>query len=1294
MLLLLLLVAGVTNTLAQDVTISPTTGSLMAALTQEGESGSAAGNSSTWKHNQLALTLTVADFCNITSGGEIANPAGNLNTNSAGELTICGGNAPDVYMAISLPKGFRFTGYEMVIANNINGRSANGRTRYAQQKIFYETSNLSYLARTTNMDYDNADDYRNFTSINTAIGSNNAHYLAVARSKSSNAYVMRGANEDNEADFYVITRTSMAADGSDMGNHLYFRLSHADNNGVGITLKSARFYFTAEGDFNEEVAPEAKPGSITTEGKNYMLAPFTTGKLDLGDVSLDENGHYTYNYMNVRDMTANNVIYESGAVTTAGALPETPGEGGIYGVYNGGNYYYGLKNNNTNEYYFVECPTTAPTSSGEDSHVGFRITGAKVNYTFGQEQRAGTYPVTKEYEGFYIHSSVSYRNDWGENETANLYLRSNGEATTNKDFAAVWFIDEEGHIRTGNNGGTYLTWTGTGTGTRTVSTINSSTSAKTFTIPGGYIAFNEGQSTFRLQGQYYRSGWDYVSNFRFNSNNSSNKATRMRSGTPVSISGGNVTQDAFNPTPYTLTVYDKDGTTVKETVNVGDGTNGTKKSGTVELTNLNNDAIKFKVEGLEGTDAKALITVELTMQALDPYIDQMSVVVYDPQTNVGTEENPQSLRLSQGFTASDFSVSGGEFDFYLPGVCSGHEVQITFEDLYSHYADESYTVTKDGFKGSADHFSRFNFVKSDHYNAFNNADGTFNNIYDNYSEAANPQKTRVKVGTVGTAPFKFNNAADVSAGRADYFIEYPFSLEAYAAAPNHGSFIEQKFTVSSTVQKKTSYVFTTDETAYNIAPTKATQHRVYAFYTMVVNVKSETYHPQVTFDKIYDQTLYDGSEGKPATDAFYRATVTAVDGNNNAGYATTDDIFKIIDAAVKNETASSGTVKEGEGTAERTIGTYTGKDKDLTSAKQLLCLDFSNLKGVFQITTEQHGSMDDYSNTNAANCLIFLPVNATAPNNNVAYKTPEGSFRAAHDIILTDKQPFYSPYNISVDAAQKIEYKRLLTTDKYGKPQNASLILPFAITLTEGKHTNADGTSFTIHTMRATEALAKDEDGSDYAFAPDLDNVSLTTANTPYLVKMDENGNSSADGVTFTVSQTGGTIIASTAMNESDYTFAGNTSKGSVDGTEYNLIMKGTYSGQKVPKTDNIFYFANNEFVNSADYKYNAPINVRPFRAYFAGNGTKNSAKLASFGLVFEDGIGTTGISTLDKNPDLMVIPGSGVITMTSTKEQNVRVHSTSGVMVNNTKLQAGETQTIQVPAGVYVINGVKIIVK
>ena len=1271
---------------AQDVTISPSTGSLMAALTQEGEAGSAQGWSSTWKHSQLALTLTVSDFCNTTKGGEMVNPAGNIILDSQQNLyVVAEGPACDLFFSVSLPKGYKFTGYEIVLLNNITGRTISGAEIRNANKIFFETDDLSRNVGTTQMVYNNANDYTYYSTIRDEIIANNSHYLAVARKEGKEDGDFRMANSNEGNTEYVITRTSTAADGSDMSNHLYFRLSHSSRHSgeaySGVTIKSARFFFTAEGNFDETVGPEAKPASITTTGVNYMYAPFTTGKLDLGDVQLDENNHYTYNYMNVRDLEANNVIYQADAVS-GGALPATPGTGGIFGVYNNNNYYYGLKNNT----YYVETPITAPTTAGEgsDSPIGFRITGAKVNYAFGQQQSSGTYPVTKEYEGFYIHSSVTRSNN-----TYNLYLTSSAGVSQNTSGAAIWFIDEDGYIRTGNQGGTYLTWSGDGA-TRTVSTTNNKSSAKVFTVSGSNINFNEGQTTYYLQGQAAGS-WTISLSFRFNSNNPKNKATRLRSGTTISISSGSVTAPAFTPAPYTLTVYDMDGTTVKQTVSVS----SSNTSGTVELTNLNNDAIKFKVEGLQGDDAKALITVELTMQALNPYIDQMSVVVYDPETNVGTEEDPQPLRLSQGFTASDFSVSGGEFDFYLPGVCAGHEVQITFEDLYSHYADESYTVELDGFKGSAKNFSRFSFVKSLHYNAFNNEAGTSNNIYNNYSEAATPTQMRVKVGTVGTKPFKFNNAADVSAGRADYFIEYPFSLEAYAAAPNSGSFIEQKFTVSSTVQKQTSYVFTTDETAYNIAPTTATQHRVYAFYTMVTNVKSETYNPQVTFDKIYDQTLYDNSEGKPATDAFYRATVTAVDASGNVGYATTDDIFKIINAAV-NGTAQTGTVTEGEGEEERTIGTYTGKDAKLSSAKQLLCLDFSNLKGVFQVTTEQHGSMDDYSSTNAANCLIFLPVNATAPNNNVAYKTPEGSFRAAHSIILTDKQPFYSPYNIQVDAAEKIEYKRLLTTDKYGKPQNASLILPFALTLDNGKHTNGDGTSFTVHTLQATNAFTK-QAGSDYAFAPALADVKTTTANWPYLVHVD--ANSSTDGVTFTVSQSGGTITATTAMDETDYTFSGNEPSGTADGTTYYLKMKGTYSGQKVPKANEIFYFANNEFVNSIDYNYNAPINVRPFRAYFATTkkeAASSTAKLVSFQLIFEEGMGETptGVKSLDKNPDLMVAPGNGVIIISSTIDQNVRVNSTSGVLVNNANMQAGETRTINVPAGIYVINGVKIIVK
>ena len=1249
--------------------MSPSTGSLMAALTQQGESGSAGGWSSTWKHQQLALTFTVADFCNVTQGGEIQNPAGNMAVHN-GQLVVSTGQSPDLFMSATLPKGFRFTGYEIVVLNNLGGVRILDTSHSNCNMILFETDDLSRNVGTTQMVYNNANDYNYYTTIRDEIYANNPHYLAVARKegKPNGDFRMAQQNEGNTE--YVITRTSMAADGSDMSNHLYFRLAHASNVFFGVTIKSARFYFTAEGDFTEKVSPKAEPTSVTTTGVNYMYAPFTTGKLDLGDVSLDDNGHYTYKYYNVRDLEANNVIYESGAVTTAGALPATPGTGGIYGVYNDGKYYYGLKNNTTDAYYFVETPTMAPTSAGDgsESPVGFRITGAKVHYAYGVDATGGPEPIIGKYDEFTI--SYTYR--------GTTYYLGNGyglSPTTN------WFMDDNGRVRCGTNGENYLTIAYNYYYSAYLTTTTTPEEATKFKRNGGYLQvdggdYNNYYVSYRSQ-NYPSSYWG------LRSANNNQPVTASNTGTQAPITVGTVNVPAFTAKPYTLTVYQKDGTTIEETAYVGEaGTTVTidgvehqrVESGTVELTNLNNDAIKFKVEGLQGDDAKALITVELTMQSLDPYIDHMSVVVYDPQTNVGTEEDPQPLRLSQGFTASDFSVSGGVFDFYLPGVCAGHEVQITFEDLYSHYADESYTVAKDGFKGSADHFSRYNFVKSDHFNQFGT---TTNNIYSNPSEAATPTYTRVKVGTVGTAPFKFNNAADVSAGRADYFIEYPFSLEAYAAEPNKGSFIEQKFTVSSTVQKKTSYVFTTDETAYNIAPTTATQHRVYAFYKMVTNVKTETYNPQVAFEKIYDKTLYVDSEGKTATDAFYRATVTAVGASGNVGYATTDDIFKIIDAAVKG-TDASGTVKEGEGTQERTIGTYSGKDAKLTSAKQLLCLDFSNLKGVFQVTTEQHGSMDDYSGTNAANCLIFLPVNATAPNNNVAYKTPEGSFRAAHSIILTDKEPFYSPYDIQVDAANKVEYKRLITTDKYGKVQNASLILPFAIKVDDsGTHVNPDGSMFSLHTMQETASLQL-IGGTTYAYFPGLSDVKTTEANKPYLVQLSEN--SSEDGVCFVVSQTGALIKATTDMGV-DYTFTGETSTGTATAGEaqgdYTFVSKGTYSGAKIAKGENVFYFARNHFVNSANLNEGyTDVKIAPFRAYYASSTT--GAKLASFDVIFGEGLG-------DIPTGLQAVEAANVVDM------NAPVYDLQGRMVATSYRELTEKK---VQRGLYVVNGVKIMIK
>ena len=156
--------------MAQDVTISPSTGSLMAALTQEGEAGSAQGWSSTWKHEQLALTLTVSDFCNTKKGGEMANPAGNIILDSEQNLyVVAEGPACDLFFSVSLPKGYKFTGYEIVLLNNITGRTISGAEIRNANKIFFETDDLSRNVGTTQMVYNDANDYTYYSTIRDEI---------------------------------------------------------------------------------------------------------------------------------------------------------------------------------------------------------------------------------------------------------------------------------------------------------------------------------------------------------------------------------------------------------------------------------------------------------------------------------------------------------------------------------------------------------------------------------------------------------------------------------------------------------------------------------------------------------------------------------------------------------------------------------------------------------------------------------------------------------------------------------------------------------------------------------------------------------------------------------------------------------------------------------------------------------------------------------------------------------------------------------------------------------------------
>ena len=1144
------LAAFATNVQAQNVTIRANNGSTVAAVKSSGPEDTffSLGGFATWQHEQLSMVLTVSDNTDLTPNLQLDNPANNLFANGE-KMQIAKGrvnNANVCYATISLPKGYRFTGYAISFT----------KPRNAQNSEFNTGNNGSE---------------------ESTFGETNSTFTTFTTPSSTDTYTNRSITIGGAAQ--TISRTEQTE--GDMGNVLYFRLSNPSSSRALIQFESAEFWFTAE----ENYSPVTPAGDVAA--RSAVDVPFSTSRVDFGPItSRTYNGatRVSYSSANVTDLEANFLLYEAGSIKDGTGIDGISGKVVEYkeGSISSEGGYFKVGKADQEQIYFIESPSYVEVSDGTQVPVGYRITAAKFEY-------ANKITASRTFRITYRSGNTTY------------YLNTNGRFTTTQ---VTWEMDEEGYI---SSNGQYLYF-------------NNGYAATQSTKPGASerFAIDSNNNIYQVQYPeyfitYYSSGGYNATRYGMISNTSGEKASYNEISTSTETH------------TFTLKVYDKTGASVYATKTDGNGT--------VEITGLNNDAVKFGVQGI------GLVRATLTLQALDPYLDQMSVICQD--------EQEAAIRMNQTFTASDFSVSGGEFYFYLPEEAHNHSVAITFEDLKSKYFDETY----DG--GSASSTSRINFVKSAHYNAFGASN---NNIYTNTSEAANAQLERLKVGIVGTEKFKFNNADEVGTSGGTYK-EYPFSLEKYAASPNNGSFTDMKFTVTTEDQVKTRYVFTTDETRYNIAPTTAVQHRAYAYYQMIVHVQTATYEPKVKFTKIYNNTLYRDSEGATKTDSFYGVEVTAIDGSGNPGYASTTTIFEKIAAAI---------------TAGKDDFNNTDLPTGENGAKQIIYLDFSQLKGVYMITDASHPSMESFAGTNAANCMIFLPEGSSAPNNNVAYKLKSGSFMAANNIVLTDLQPFYTPYDIQVDAANSVTYTRKKTFDKYGAVQHASLILPFSMTVnSSGTHTNVDGTTFSLHTMASGKALTVKDDQL-VAYFPELSNVTITEANTPYLVKL-----SSATDANemFVVSQKGATISKTTDM-ATDYSFTGQTASnvvvtgGNAAGT-YTFTFKGIYAGQQIPKANNIFYFANNVFVSSKDYKY-GDINVAPFRAYYASPAA--GAKIASFGISFEDDGETDAIFAVDA---------------ASMIDVNAPVYDLQGRKVATSYREAKGLQS-----GMYVVNGVKIIVK
>lgn len=1359
----ILLVMGATNGWAQNVTISPTSGSLVSGEMDGHDTGYALLLSSLWQHEQLSLTMTASDRDGLSEGGEITKPGSVLGVSSDGKrLTIIGGHRPS-YLVVSLPKGYRITGYRLTLINDLVGDNvipSQLPTGATQPDSHYRTLNSGYeilsgntaimrfyevkpwqtdhtnsrcTGGTDGMGY-NATQVR-YIALGSnwedgQIGTTESDVLATAAyGKLGDADYDADINpSDDGKEFY------MERFGDDMGNQLYFRLVK-NYSFYGLSIKSFEILFTAEGTFEADVTP-----GVVGAAQHVVKSPFLTSKLDIGKMELNTDTHtgaqrYTYNENNVKDIVAYTYLYQQGAVVGGKPTEDVDIPARINPVRVDNRDLYALGNDT----YFIETPVEVETQSGWPAPVGYRIVGAKFNYLWGSDTDA---------EDITLPNAVQITSG------NNRYLRTTDlKFQRGSDNTTVWQVDDHGNIYTGaDNNRRYLSCYGDDENVRTVTTSTSATGAAAkwnlhfdeTDITNHYVYYEDSHGS-----RYYLRG----------ENNSSNTVQVVKNLTQNSRAtysqNGNGTHTihipAFHPGSYTLKVYDKEGNYAEDSD--GNPTKGMKAvvsdesaaGGTLELKGLNNDAVKFEITGLtpytkDGVtiNPQALVSVTLQMQALDPYIDKMDIVCTD---------NNNVLELRQEFTANDFSVSGGKFIFYVPKDYAGQELTFTFKDLYSKYGDNTY------YDGTRTGYSRYCYVTSEYFKQFDGYtdgnEGLYSTLYKN-SGPNYPYDTKVYTSTAGNIRFKFNNAEDLGKpGAQNFLIENPFSVANYLnttdpdfdSEENPGStaepaaFITCKLKAVPATDQNSDifYVFTADETRWNIAPTTAWQHRAYAFYRMDIELRAKTFTPEITVKPIYEKTLY-SKDGSDVEDSMWGIELETTDpdesGKKVEGYLS---IQEILDHIKGRE--ASGDIPAITGILDEN-GVNGPK-----SMKEILYIDATKLKSILNSSKTEPGSttptvlnLQTLRNEMAANALIFLPENTTSTLDNVAYKTSGVTYHAGKNIVLTDKQPFYSPYDIQVDPANHATYTRELTLTEYGKDENATIMLPFTLALENGLHTNEDGKcSFTVNTMEDGAQMATTTGGSvDYgtAFFNAL-TTSKTEANKPYMIHVESIEGTTSEGntISFIASQKGSSIVKTPepATTPEDHCeepdeegntnvmtpifsgklIMGEQTNGKYKEDSYQFTNYASYSGGKFDRavSEDVFYFAKNKYLNLhtliGSKRY---LMSYPFRGVYTyskptSDPTSGAKLMKGFYISYdldemEDAGFITRLEDLGTKADMMIRSGKGFITITATADQKFTIRNLSGMTLRNVNVNAGNTTTVNLPAGIYLVNNTKITVK
>lgn len=750
----------------------------------------------------------------------------------------------------------------------------------------------------------------------------------------------------------------------------------------------------------------------------------------------------------------------------------------------------------------------------------------------------------------------------------------------------------------------------------------------------------------------YNDGW--VASSTTSSSSRPSNANKLQTRTITTTTGVSYTAGNFTATPYTRENTAMDG------VNVNDD----NTSATIDLTNYNNDALHFSISGL-GDDEVALYNVSLMLLPLNPELQHLSVA-----SKVGDDEvHPNTT----SFSSENFEFNDkANVTVIVPETEKGKPCTVVFQNAHNEDGTKWYDKGGNENDPTQGNYSNYFLVNSSADNGGSNAV----NLNINATPAPDARTSATKAGT---AQLFATNIEKVATGEADHLEDNTF--DKVAAKYDNA-------TLTPDGEAKTYYIYTADMPTWNILPTsaKGEKHIDFRYYTLNVICKVVKEEPVVTIVPIYKSTLKSQN---------HKNTSIAANGNNldtettffgvkvgyklaqgSAGEAEgnllSKDVVEAIDVAI-NDAVNDGTISIQEGDARR----------------GMLYLDLSSLKSVDYTYFD-----DKFHNSVADNCLYFMYKGFSRDKieNAIAIKD-NGTYEAVSNIRIYDQQPFFSPYDFTT-GRYTVTYEREGTSNASAgtnqKVKKMAVVLPFDVQLNgEGHLKNASDevnkdniTYYNITGSGNLTSVSKDDPehkGITYGVKMSATTETTAEANKPYYVTTNGDGFKYViTGVTFKAS---GTITGGKA-----------TPAELVNNTEGTWTAIGSYSGAQPAKADNLWYFSKDLFWKSGNLTKFDWVNIRPFRAYFTTTAQTNASKAQ---VVFGDNdIKPTGISGVTTGSELVISASHGTITLKAQADAAYAIYTVAGQAVAKGQLTQGESRSVSVAQGVYIVNNQKIIVK